>query len=129
MEADDSIFGCDYSSSGEINKKGDILLVEGLDNAKQNIRNNLLTKKGYYPSVDTEWGSEIFEVLGEDTNKDSIDAIIVHIKNAMRANPRVLDISQIEPYVTIDNRLIFKIELILVNGTEDTINIEFGGIE
>ena len=129
MEADDSIFGCDYSSTGDINEKGDILLVEGLDNAKQNIRNNILTKKGYYPSVDTEWGSEIHEVLGEDMNKDSIDAIVVHIQNVMRSNPRVLSVSQINPYVTIDKRLIFKIELMLVNGTEETINIEFGGIE
>ena len=81
VEVDDSIFGVDYSSNGGVSATGDIELVEGLANAKQNIRNQLLTRKGMYPSVDTEWGSEIFEVLGEDFEASSIDALKIYIQN------------------------------------------------
>lgn len=129
VEVDDSIFGCDYSSKGNVSATGDIETVEGLANAKQNIRNQLLTRKGMYPSVDTEWGSEIFEVLGEDFEASSIDALKIYIQNAMYENPRVRNIVSIDPVVTVDKRLIMMIGIELVNGTEETLNVEFGGIE
>ena len=122
-EVDDSIFGCDYSSTGNVSANGDIELVEGLPNAKQNIRNQLLTRKGMYPSVDTEYGSEVFEALGEDFNKSSIDALKVYIQNALFENPRVRNIVSIDPVVTVDKRLIMMISIELVNGTEETLKI------
>ena len=42
----EEIFGVDYSSDGGISSTGDILCVEGLANAKQAIRNALLTPLG-----------------------------------------------------------------------------------
>ena len=128
-EVDDSIFGCDYSSDGGVSATGDILTIEGLANAKQNIRNQLLTRKGMYPSVDTEWGSEVFEALGEDFDKSSIDALKVYIQNALLENPRVRNIIGIDPVVTVDKKLIMMIGIELVNGTEETLNISFGGME
>lgn len=124
VEVDDSLFGCDYSSNGEVSANGDILTVEGIKNAEQSITNQILTQKGFYPSIDDEYGSEIFEVLGEDYEDYNIDAIIVHIQNALLENPRVLEINRIEPYVTIDKKLKFIIETVLVNGTSDSLNID-----
>ena len=124
MELDDSIYGCDYSSKGGITASGDIELVEGLSNAKQSIHNQLLTEKGFYPSIDEEYGSEIYEVLGEDFEEGSIDALTIHIENALLENPRVLDINRIDPYITVDKKLNFIIEVELVNGEEEEIIIE-----
>ena len=45
MEIDDSLFGADYSSKGELTSTGDIALVEGLTYAKQSIINNILIEK------------------------------------------------------------------------------------
>ena len=129
MEMDDTIFGCDYSSNGGITANGDIELVEGLANAKQNIRNQLLTRKGLYPSVDTEYGSEIFEVLGEDFEDENIDSLFVYVQNAMLENPRVQSITDLNAIVTVDKRIVIVLRVELVNGTEETLNVEFGGIE
>ena len=129
MEVDDEIYGVDYSSKGGVTATGDIELVEGLDNAKQSIRNQILTERGTYPSIDDEYGSDIYEVLGEDFEESSIEALSVYIENVLLENPRVLEINNIIPLITVDKKINVMIEVELVNGTEDTLNIEFGGIE
>ena len=129
VEQDDSIFGTDYSSKGGVTSTGDIELVTGLENAKQNIHNQLLTQKGFYPSVDNEWGSELFEALGEDFEGQSIDAIIIYIRNALYENPRVQTIQRVEPYITVDRKLNFILEVSLVNGTDETMNLNLGEFE
>lgn len=123
MELDDSIYGCDYSSNGGVTTTGDIELVEGLPNARQSIVNQLLTEKGFYPSIDDEYGSEIYEVLGEDFEDESIEALQVYIKNALYENERVKNINRIEPYVTVDKKISIILEVELVNGTEESFNI------
>lgn len=123
MELDDSIYGCDYSSNGGVTAMGDIELVEGLPNARQSIVNQLLTEKGFYPSIDDEYGSEIYEVLGEDFEDDSIEALQVYIKNALYENERVKNINRIEPYITVDKKINIILEVELVNGTEESFNI------
>ena len=123
MERDDSIFGTDYSSKGGVTSSGDMELVTGLDNAKQNIRNWLLTDKGFYPNIDDEYGSEIREVLGEDYEEESISALKIYVTNALLDNPRVQTIKNITPYITIDNKIKLLIEVLLVNGTSDSLNI------
>ena len=129
MELDDSIYGCDYSSQGGVTATGDIELIEGLPNAKQSIRNQLLTEKGTYPSIDDGYGSEIFEVLGEDFEEPSIEALTIYIENALLENERVKNIESIDPIITIDKKLVMNINVELVNGTEETLNIEFGELE
>ena len=129
MEMDDSLFGCDYSSNGGVTATGDIMLIEGIDNAKQSIKNQLMTEKGFYPSVDDEYGSEIYEVLGEDFEEPSVDALVVYIQNSLLENERVKDILSIDPFVTVDKKLVMMINVELVNGTEESLNIEFEGIE
>ena len=125
MELDDSIYGVDYSSTGEVSNTGDMLLVEGLDNAKQSIRNQLLTEKGFYPSVDTDYGSEVYEVLGEDIEEPTLEALKVYIRNTLLENPRVKEILDINPYLTVDRQILVMIRVGLVNGTEEDLNITF----
>ena len=129
VEVDDSIYGVDYASTGGVTSTGDIELVEGLDNAKQSITNHILTEKGTYPELDEEYGSEIYEVLGDDFDEQGIDALTVYIENVLLDNPRVSEIKNIDPYVTVDEKIIILLNIILVNGTEDTIDVEIGGID
>ena len=129
MEVDDSIFGTDYDSKGGLTSTGDIALVTGLDNAKQNIRNWLLTDKGFYPSIDDEYGSEIREALGEDFDDATIDLVIVYIQNALYDNPRVENIESISPYVTVNDELIIQIGVTLVNGENESFNINLEELE
>ena len=125
MELDDSIYGVDYSSTGKVSNTGDMLLVEGLSNAKQSIRNQILTEKGFYPSVDTDYGSEVYEVLGEDIEEPTLEALKVYIRNTLLDNPRVKEIVEINPYLTIDKQLVVMLKVGLVNGTEEDLNIQF----
>lgn len=124
LEMDDSIYGVDYSSTGGISETGDMALVEGLNNAKQSILNQLLTEKGYYPSIDDEYGSEIFEVMGEDIEDFNLDALKVYIENALLENERVESINRIDVYLTVTKKINVILEVLLVNGTEETINFE-----
>ena len=123
VEVDDSLFGTDYNSKGELTSNGDISLVTGLNNAKQNIKNWLLTDKGFYPEIDTEYGSLIRLSLGTDYREENIDAVIVHIKNALYDNPRVLNILEINPYTTVTDELIIQLRLELVNNTITDLNL------
>ena len=128
MELDDELFGCDYSTNGGVTATGDIELINGLDNAKQSIKNQILTEKGAYPSLDDEYGSEVYEVLGEDFEQASIEALQIYIENALLDNERVQTINSIDPVVTVDKKLVMNIQVELVNGTEETLNIEFEGV-
>ena len=125
MELDDSIYGVDYSSIGNVSNTGDMLLVEGLSNAKQSIRNQILTEKGFYPSVDTDYGSEVYEVLGEDIEEPTLESLKIYIRNTLLDNPRVSNILEINPYLTINKELVVMIKVELVNGTEEDLNIQF----
>lgn len=124
VEVDDSIYGCDYSSTGGISETGDILLVEGLPNARQSILNQLLTEKGFYPSIDSEYGSEIYEIFGEDIEDFNLDALEVYITNALFENERVESTNRLETYVTVKKKIMVLLDISLVNGTEETINFE-----
>ena len=79
----EEIYGVDYSSTGGVSSTGDILCVSGLDNARQAIRNELLTPMGSYPSVDDEYGSEIYKLHGEDLTDNQLQALTVYIQNAL----------------------------------------------
>ena len=126
MEIDDSLYGVDYSSKGGVTATGDMELVSGLSNAKQSIFNQLLIEKGTYPSIDTEYGSEIYEVFGEDFENTSIESLTIHIRNVLYDNPRVETINEITPVITVDKKLVMNINVELVNGQNTTFNI---GIE
>ena len=121
----EEIFGVDYNSNGGISSKGDILCVEGLANAKQAIRNALLTPLGAYPSVDDEYGSELYTLQGEDLTENQLQALEVHISNALLKQERVQKINEIE--LTLDDGLKAVLNVLLVNGSEEELIIDMEG--
>lgn len=123
MEVDDEIFGVDYASTGGVTASGDMELVEGVENARQSIYNQLLTEKGTYPSIDEEYGSEIYEALGEDFESATVEALQIYVENALLENPRVDEINRISPYTTVNGELHLILSIVLVNGTEEELNL------
>lgn len=119
----EEIYGCDYSSIGGITSNGDIMLVEGLNNAKQAIRNQLVTPIGTYPEIDEFYGSRIREIWGEDFNKENIEALKIHIANALYSQERVRNILNIEYHITVDKKIKINIAVELVDGSEENIEL------
>ena len=123
MEVDDDIFGVDYASTGGVTASGDMELVEGVENARQSIYNQLLTEKGTYQSIDEEYGSEIYEAIGEDFESATVEALQIYVENALYENPRVEEINRISPYTTVNGELHLILSIVLVNGTEEELNL------
>ena len=119
----EEIYGVDYSSTGGVSSTGDILCVAGLDNAKQAIRNQLLTPMGSYPSVDDEYGSEIYNLHGEDLTDAQIQALTVYIQNALMNQERVQKIEDIEIKLT-STGLKAYLHVLLVNDSEEEIVLD-----
>ena len=119
----EEIYGVDYSSTGGVSSTGDILCVAGLDNAKQAIRNQLLTPLGSYPSVDDEYGSEIYNLHGEDLTDAQIQALTVYIQNALMNQERVQKIENIEIKLT-NTGLKAYLHVLLVNDSEEEIVLD-----
>ena len=119
----EEIYGVDYSSTGAVSSTGDILCVAGLDNAKQAIRNELLTPMGAYPSVDDEYGSEIYKLHGEDLTDAQIQALTVYIENALLRQERVQKIEDIEIKLT-STGLKAYLHVLLVNDSEEEIVLD-----
>ena len=115
---DTEIYGTDYSSDGFITSNGDIGLVTELANAEQAIRNRLLTRLGTYPNIDTEYGSNVYQVVGEKRNPSLISELRVYVENCMLEEPRVYGIINLD--ITPENHDIIKLQLQLqlVDGSE-----------
>lgn len=115
---DTEIYGTDYSSDGFITSNGDIGLVTELANAEQAIRNRLLTRLGTYPNIDTEYGSNVHQALGEKSNSSLISELRVYVENCMLEEPRVYGIINLD--ITPENHDIIKLQLQLqlVDGSE-----------
>lgn len=119
----EEIYGVDYSSTGGVSSTGDILCVSGLDNARQAIMNELLTPMGSYPSVDDEYGSEIYKLHGEDLTDNQLQALTVYIQNALMKQERVKKIEDIEVKLTIDGLKAY-LHVLLVNDSEEEIIVD-----
>lgn len=119
----EEIYGTDYSSTGGVSSTGDILCVSGLSNARQAIRNALITPIGSYPSVDDEYGSEIYELHGEDLTKNQIQALTVYITNSLLKQERIKTIEDIEVKLTEDGLKAY-LHVLLVNDSEEEIVLD-----
>lgn len=115
---DTEIYGADYSSDGFITSEGDLGLVAELDNAEQAIRNRLLTRLGTYPTIDTNYGSEVPLVLGEKITKGLVSELRVYIENCMLEEPRVYEILNIDIAQVGHDILHLQLQLQLVDGSE-----------
>lgn len=119
----EEIYGVDYSSNGGVSSTGDILCVEGLENAKQAIRNGLVTPLGSYPSVDDEYGSEIYTLQGEDLTSNQLQALTVHIQNALLKEERVKEIQNIELKLEPEGLKAY-LHVLLVNDVEEEMTLD-----
>lgn len=123
---DTEIYGTDYSSAGFVTSDGDIGLVSELDNAVQAIRNRLLTRLGTYPTIDDEYGSELYLVLGEKITPALVNELRVYIENCMLEEPRVYSILNLDISQVGHDSLKLLLQLQLVDGSdvgfEETIN-------
>ena len=115
---DTEIYGCDYSSTGFVTSSGDMGCVSELDNAKQAIKNRLLTRLGTYPSIDSEYGSEIHLVQGEKRNEKHINELEIYIQNCMLEEPRVYEVTDLNITEVEHDALRIDLLLLLVDGSE-----------
>lgn len=115
---DTEIYGTDYSSEGFITSNGDIGLVTELANAEQAIRNRLLTRLGTYPNIDTEYGSNVHQALGEKINSSLISELRVYVENCMLEEPRVYGILTLDITPEGHDSLKLQLQLQLVDGSE-----------
>lgn len=115
---DTEIYGTDYDSQGLLTSSGDIGLVTELTNAKQAIHNRLMTRLGTYPTIDTEYGSEVHQVLGEKLTPQLINELSVYIQNCMLEEPRVYSIITNEITKVDHDTLRINLILQLVDGSE-----------
>lgn len=115
---DTEIYGCDYSSTGFVTSNGDMGCVSELDNAEQAIKNRLLTRLGTYPSIDSEYGSEIHLVQGEKLNEKQINELEIYIQNCMLEEPRVYEVTDLNIVKTDHDALRIDLLLLLVDGSE-----------
>ena len=115
---DTEIYGADYSSDGFITSNGDIGLVTELANAEQAIRNRLLTRLGTYPNIDTEYGSNVHQAVGEKRNPSLISELRVYVENCMLEEPRVYGIINLDITLAEHEVLVIALHLQLVDGSE-----------
>ena len=115
---DTEIYGTDYDSQGLLTSSGDIGLVTELTNAEQAIHNRLMTRLGTYPTIDTEYGSEVHQILGEKTTPELINELSVYIQNCMLEEPRVYSIITNEITKVDHDTLRINLILQLVDGSE-----------
>ena len=115
---DTEIYGADYSSDGFITSNGDIGLVTELANAEQAIRNRLLTRLGTYPNIDTEYGSNVYQAVGEKINNSLISELRVYVENCMLEEPRVYGIINLDITPENHDSIKLQLQLQLVDGSE-----------
>lgn len=120
---DEDIFGIDYSAGGELTSSGDLMLVGGLDNAKQAIINRLVTCTDIYDYL-SDYGCNLNEIVGAPTNKNSLSLLELIIKESLKLEPRVQEILVIE--CSFDNKaIVAELSLELVDGSVLDLNVEY----
>lgn len=120
----EEIFGIDYDCNGELTSTGDLMLVDGLDNAKQAIRNRLLTRIMIYDYLN-DYGCDLDKVIGEPTKQASLQLLNLLIKDSLNLEPRVQQILGLNSYFE-NKAIIAEMNLLLVDGTNMDLNIETG---
>jgi len=120
----EEIFGIDYSSNGELTSSGDLMLIEGLDNAKQAIRNRLLTRIIIYDYLEG-YGCDLDKVVGEPTNNTTLQLLNLILKDSLNLEPRVKQVLKLDCFLE-GKKLISEMNLLLVDDTIIALDIETG---
>lgn len=120
---DEDIFGIDYSANGELTSTGGLMLISGLDNAKQAIYNRLLTRTEIYDYLNN-YGCDLSNLYGEPTNHNSLQLLELIIKDSLNLEPRVKQILNLNCYFE-DKTIIAEMSLLLVDGSVLDLNVEY----
>jgi len=82
-------WGTDISSSGQLDSRGQVSIVSGVDNVRQAIKNRLLTELDVYVDCCDDYGTTLRDMLGKDPNKINIEWIKMEIRLNVLKDPRV----------------------------------------
>ena len=76
-----------------VSKKGDLGKVSGRENLGQALLHRLLTRKGELaPLGHPEYGSRLYELIGEPNNENTRDLVRLYAKECILQEPRIKDI-------------------------------------
>lgn len=114
--------GTDIKSDWSFNSEGDLNIVSGVDNLGQAISNRLNTYLGDLDLFYQEYGSTLFEYLGEINHETIHEYIRIEIEHAVSNDKRVREIN-----VTVlkkDTKSVeCKLDLVLVNNKDVGLNM------
>lgn len=118
-------YGVDIDSRLELDPlTGDFMIVEGLDNAKQVVKNRLETRYNELIELGhTNYGNQSYEELGNTDIPIAKGHVEIYTKNCLLEEPLVQDLIDID--ITYYNNG-FHVELIikLINGEKIQLSFE-----
>jgi len=87
-----------------VNKRGDLQAVYGRENLGQAILHRLLTRKGELRDLGhPEYGSRLYELIGEPNNERTRDLVRLYAKECISQETRAQDIISLTVSVQRDN--------------------------
>jgi phage baseplate assembly protein W len=93
---------------------GDLALARGNDNIVQALTLRLLVRLGELAPLGwPDYGSRIHELIGEPNNRRTQLMLMAHARTALSADPRVLDIPQIEARVLPGERDVVRLDILI----------------
>ena len=114
-------FGTDYNMNATVDENGDISIVTDYDNLRQRIHNILLVPFNYYGD---DFGSYLYELLGNDLNEDNIKLIELYIKSYIKKDERIEDVIISDVKVNINRDIIIGVSVITYDDEEVSTIIE-----
>lgn len=113
---DETIYGTTIDSTGQISSTGDILLISGVELARQEIKKELICRVGDY-FADDEYGSDLLNTLGEAGNNVLLDSLNLLITDFSNKNPYIESLEDVKFIFPSTDTLHMKITFQLVDGT------------
>jgi phage baseplate assembly protein W len=104
-----------YDYSPNIDGSGDFTRLSGIDVLINSIRNLLLTPLGYYP-FDPEYGSKLYKMLFEPSDKITQQEIEYEVKNRVQRYDKRIDIQTVQFSWSTDKKTVSVNVVILRNG-------------
>ena len=113
---DDTIYGTTIDSTGRISSTGDIMLISGVELARQEIKKELIYRIGDY-FADDEYGSELLNTLGDRGDSVLLDRLQLIITDFSNRNPYIETILDMSFQFTETDSLLIKLSFMLIDET------------
>lgn len=106
---------------------GDLDLATGADNIVQALTLRLLVRRGELARLGwPDFGSRLHELIGEPNIRRTHLRLMAFAREAVEADPRVVEVAQIQAYVLPGERDVARLDLDVVLITEQTpVNLVF----